>query len=52
MTMRSLAQAQKAEGNEAAARATMTQMVDFFRHQSLKPHVLQKIEMQAARVIE
>jgi hypothetical protein len=51
-TMCSLAKAQKAQGNEAEARNTMTQMVNSFRQKSLKPYILQNIEAQAAQTLQ
>lgn len=50
--MRSLAKTQKAQGNETAARTIMSQMVDFFRQQTLKPYILRAIEAQAAETLE
>lgn len=50
MTMRCLARTQKSAGDEKAAKATMTRMVDLFRKKSLKPHVLRHIEAQAKEI--
>jgi hypothetical protein len=48
MTMRRIARAQKKEGDDRAAHETLDRMVNLFKNKRLKPHVLARIEEQAA----
>lgn len=48
MTMRRIARAQKKEGDNRAANETLDRMVNLFKNKRLKPHVLARIEEQAA----
>jgi hypothetical protein len=48
MVMRSLADVQEASGDEQEAAQTARKMVEVFRKQGLKPHVMRLIEEQAA----
>jgi hypothetical protein len=50
MTMRKMAHAQKMEGDDKSAKATMARMVSHFRKMTLKPHVIKLIEMQAKSI--
>ncbi|HEX6070510.1 MAG TPA: hypothetical protein VFZ18_11820 [Longimicrobiaceae bacterium] len=48
MVMRTLADVQEASGDEQEAAQTALSMVEVFRKQALKPHVMRMIEEQAA----
>jgi hypothetical protein len=49
-TMRQLARAQAQTGATRAAQETLKQMLDTFRAKSLRPHVLERIQEEAAEV--
>ncbi|MGH2601764.1 MAG: hypothetical protein ACRDJ9_20570, partial [Dehalococcoidia bacterium] len=51
MTMRRLAAAEHAAGNDKAATATMNRMGEIFEKKQLRPHVMETIRLQADAVI-